>query len=1751
MEEFTLPKARQRRFFTRLVSALIIVPFLLSAGPVPAFSAKDPIPSSEPLAREPESFVEVFSGHSWAKSWGPADIGETEESAQAPKSEETQLETGYLRPLAAGEEENPVAAGIEQELKKKSFRRGLVHGLMLALLGFGGYEISQRVPLPGRPPQKGPEVVQVGPKKLEPPAPKKEEPALKKEEPTPKKEEPALKKEEPAPKKEEPAPKKEEPAPKKEEPTPKKIVEPPPVIGEKTPVPFLQTLDPALKKRIQVWDTKTAEFFKGQKMPAPITDEMGFRVQAYHSYKSNPAHPYNKYMQERFWPYDIGVTMVYLAEKGELDEARRLGDQMMDLSQQMQNKKQKGGWRFSHGAAFTDARSMAGANAWVVHGLFDVGLHTKDKKFVERAGQLLESEIFPLQVLKAGDPREGLLLAGWGTGNEYQKEKANLPRQEVTTEHNWDFISLLRVARRAIAEVDPGSPLLKEIDRRHDLAMRMSREKLLLTPERIRAQMKRLEAEKRLTDKARAQHEKALAEIEKLPGRRRWATGMNPDGTLNVGWAFDNEVWSPHGAYDPALGYNELKNIEARFLVRLKAGQFSNLPKGVDPERVFVGLKFFTGDFEDAHVPPNPNYERLIQPEATWSYIFRLIQHGYHTADAKEREWAYGLARELIDSQLALSEIYGGSPYATLNIPDYFSTLLAIASNGHQGINLAAILRGEAPADSYLNALPHSDMTVGGKGPAWSIRRGGEPKKGKEEEVFLPGAVQVDDAFLSVSLPLAEQLAGKWAVAEVWGRSGFFLPVDEMQIGSDGLLQFHAPYDPRSEVLTGWTGPGRKRILIFDSAKSYYTSPVSLSRGGEGNSVLVVEVGEPDFDGRASAALRLAAGVEDVRRSYWKGLLAGVMVVAAGWFILNGIAPKPGPGVPDQEPPQLAKELGKELPPAKKEEGVEPPAVKKEIEPPVIKKEVEPPPVKKEVEPPPVKKEVEPPKLVLEKAEVKAAQLKVTLPPGVWARSYLKTDQWYDQEHIFQVPSSGHVVFRVLVAPPNRPGWFKANGRAVAVFTTEEAAAAAPATATDLGAIKGANAVITYTPLGVPTLALGELPAMPPVKGEEPKKIEPPKKEETPVEKQPKAGQNLMTPLKQWVEADPARELPLVVWAPAGLDGAEMADFFDLSVRKGGVTRVVVSGFAFQKMDRANQKTILTRASKAGLRTLEFIDGDIGLLKDPAFMRDRILRPLFDQLMELRPHEHKLKIAFGFDVEMHTKPGATDYPAYAKLAASARDQIRAFGAEYQKRYGVSILASPELVRYEPGVFNSDSFLKTGVDLSDTGLAGMTYRNSGDALGAAVKNFVRRSEREGKGKMPVWGGIEFQHPDIVGGPQLTFHGRVKEAPGVLLEVWKADPKINGFFLHFGSPREAYSVMRQLVGEAGAAEPKKDQPKKDQPVAGAVSVKEVKMQRTTLTLTLQGVPDGATGLLYVENRKDEEGVYYRQPTDATVFTVKGGVVTLTTKDDPRTLFQSDDKRRVRIVLVKSPASVPAFIKGLTDARPDLKNPYFFSEQMIRHVLNDAKLSAQIGLTVIEVDQAGKAVILSPSTSEESRNRWRRFSDDLDQLALALARRSGSWQGNPLLGLAPSAMKEHGVELVTFLDALKERAPAMDPFLVLVGPQAAQYGDHPSVLVTAAGAEQAAAALSLAGAGTLQYATSDPAEGRQLELALEFRGASVRVQTVPADSLARILGMILANLAGMEATTPLSRVEEFYGGVSLGGLAEVLKLLAQQGV
>jgi hypothetical protein len=149
--------------------------------------------------------------------------------------------------------------------------------------------------------------------------------------------------------------------------------------------------------------------------------------------------------------------------------------------------------------------------------------------------------------------------------------------------------------------------------------------------------------------------------------------------------------------------------------------------------------------------------------------------------------------------------------------------------------------------------------------------------------------------------------------------------------------------------------------------------------------------------------------------------------------------------------------------------------------------------------------------------------------------------------------------------------------------------------------------------------------------------------------------------------------------------------------------------------------------------------------------------------------------------------------------------------------------------------------------------------------------------------------------------------------------------------------------------------------------------------------------------------------------------------------------------------------------------------------------------------------------------------------------------------LLGVGPGRLESDGPALLEFLGGLKERLPALNPFVVVVGLKAKQYEGHRAVLLAANGLEEASAALTLLGAGRLEcWGTSEEVEA--WSRALQRWGSPITVTGLSGD-LPSCLSRLLKILGGLEEGLSLSEVETITG-VRLHELADHFKELAGLG-
>ncbi len=818
-----------------------------------------------------------------------------------------------------------------------------------------------------------------------------------------------------------------------------------------------------------------------------------------------------------------------------------------------------------------------------------------------------------------------------------------------------------------------------------------------------------------------------------------------------------------------------------------------------------------------------------------------------------------------MDSMLRLAKLYGGSPYATKDIEGFFNTMLSVASNGHQGIVVEDMLAGGAPADDYLNVLPHPDMRVGGQAAVWAapeeprkpVRRAppkeGEqpaPKEEPEGPEVLPIDADVSEDTLSYTFPEEMKATDMTAVA-VLEKGGKLSPQSQKVVPEDGRVSF--------DRWKAWDEADRTLIYLYDDRKL-------IEPDGKG-AILVLEVGKPNYKGRAP-----------------------VTVIRRG---------------------------------AAKDEPAAPP--------------VQPKPEPKEAKPTVVRIPV----------EVTDDTLEVTLPGGMkgYAVSYMKTDAWYEQEAV-EIPEGGVVQFSVPVSPPQRPGWVKARGRKVAIFRDPEDARGGLRDAlVELDIVKRAEGEGYEV-----RVVRGTLPEAEPEPAPAPSEME---EAEAPV--------NLMEPLAGEV-ARRRWQMPVVVWDPR--EFRNYPGFFELAVKKAGATAVWFSGSVFlNDLTERERKEVLKDAREAGLRAIGFIDGDPSWPAKPAEVKE-FYRRLTSRLLELNAEDvGDLEFQFVTDVEMHTRRDWNGKlgPYFDLLNRAIIPQIIGFSKAATKRYGRNPVVGTWLYRFEPESYRA----KPGDAPPDhTTLAGMTYHDTGSAIEAGAQRFRDRAQEEGTGTRHMF-TVEFQPASRVGGSQLTFHGQERLAPSILLGVCKQQADAAGLILHFGSVKEADAGLRKMTGTPARAS-RPGSPDVEAPQGPAVTLRKVELRADDgkLSLTLEGVPDGALASAWVENDlNDEAHVWYIQPRAYDTFGVKNGKVVLENSRGGDRAFRSG---HVRVVIVKDDKAMEAFIGRL---RRETEQTAFNNNDILNVILGDRDFVKDTGIVVIEITAEDEGEILKAGREGDS--------------------------------------------------------------------------------------------------------------------------------------------------------------------------------------
>lgn len=429
-------------------------------------------------------------------------------------------------------------------------------------------------------------------------------------------------------------------------------------------------------------------FFAGVKQSQSFIASNGVRVPAgvYRSYHPDPANRVHAFFAgyPRFWVYDEALTVYYLLQANRPKEARTVVDALVRIAEQEKNKGFDGLWHFSYGTRYVDPRAPMGAVGWVFKAIYAYTLRTGDTKYLVWANHQLRELVLDsakgLQVSNKEDPRFGLIQAGY---------EGNKVAGHVILEHQWNFTDVFRLAYRATERfLRNEEPFLNLLVQRHGLLMSKVKEKLW---------------------------------VDGAPGDAHFWTGMSATGAIYRSEAWDGVGWATWDAYDEEMAWKQIQHLDKRFAVKLDVSQFEDLP----PNRAKAGEKvggliFFTRDFEDPYVRKSPKFEQMLQPEATFGAIWRLIQFSIRTTDLERREWAVQRATSLYRSMVRLNEIYSdekrpGLPYATMDIELLFSTMRSIASNANAGI-VTNLLKGKDGGD-YIGVTPPGRMLVAGKAP--------------------------------------------------------------------------------------------------------------------------------------------------------------------------------------------------------------------------------------------------------------------------------------------------------------------------------------------------------------------------------------------------------------------------------------------------------------------------------------------------------------------------------------------------------------------------------------------------------------------------------------------------------------------------------------------------------------------------------------------------------------------------------------------------------------------------------------------------------------------------------------------------------------------------------------------------------------------------------------------------------------------------------------------------------------------------
>jgi|GEM_PF-2934934 len=602
---------------------------------------------------------------------------------------------------------------------------------------------------------------------------------------------------------------------------------------------------------------------------------------SYQSYQ-NTDHPYSRYIVQygRVWTYDVALGIYSDLKNGKIASARGAVNALVGIAKTEEEKGFKGLWHFSYntvGDNFIDPRGPLGANLWAVNAIYSYILQTGDTTHLAWLNEKVQTFIFGQQVMDPKAPRYGLFRAGLYNAEDLAKGNAmgydvyegdsNVQNENVFIEHNADAAGTLRLAYHAAKRFGGDEVFKKSLIQRHELLMRG---------------------------------------LQKFWMGDHFVTGMNADGTLNQSVAVDNESWV--GAvilpYDEEKAWQAIQYLKSHFVTTITEIEFLSGSMEVPKRRIeklpqpATGLFFFPGDFSDPYVTPNPRYEEMIQPEATFGAIALLKSFMETTKDPKRREEAGEFLALLYDGLLKVYRAYGGegTPYATVDIQDYFNTMESMAATATAGATMA-ILKGAEGSD-FIYWAPPAEFLVDGKSPTLPVKqplkvkvgeRAAPPQKNTTPQQERPRPPKAETAqrgeigiqvqqFSSSSITLKvtapqKVLQNSLALALIKTDVWYIQPYAEstFPIGSDGTVVINN--------LRGNFEKGNTMILVVDKDK--WKEARNHLRGDK-SYMADWEMQEGPIREAIIAKSVQDGGRKSIRNRFTRGALVGLMLVLLG-----------------------------------------------------------------------------------------------------------------------------------------------------------------------------------------------------------------------------------------------------------------------------------------------------------------------------------------------------------------------------------------------------------------------------------------------------------------------------------------------------------------------------------------------------------------------------------------------------------------------------------------------------------------------------------------------------------------------------------------------------------------------------------------------------------------------------------------------------------------------------------------------------